>query len=67
MKILDLSYNELLTGKTYRLIALRFRRLTFLNLERNFIKDEGLKALVTPAIEDEDQVDLENESFNVSS
>jgi hypothetical protein len=36
-------------------------------LERNFIKDEGLKALVTPAIEDEDQVDLENESFNVSS
>ena len=60
LKKLDISYNDMLSSKTYRMIAVSFRRLEFLNLERNFIKDEGLKALLSPVIDDKDEVDIED-------
>ena len=46
LRSLDISKNPSLTPKTYNLIAVNFRRLECLNVERNFIKDEGCFALL---------------------
>jgi len=60
LRSLDISKNPSLTPKTYNFIAVNFRRLECLNVERNFIKDEGCSALLTWTMKSDG---VEQESF----
>jgi hypothetical protein len=46
IKKLDISSNPNLTSKTYKSVATEFKMLEQLNVEKNKMQDEGIKALI---------------------